>query len=134
MTKLPGKLVISRITSSAGDAIHIDFIDGVSGAYISASMSLETFALAVTGLGYLDVEFDARGMDRFGWRKVRGTERMYVGKARPTYEDIQKTFDEFWDDSGLTLDMSNMSRIPATTQDGEDVWHLDVPVYWFEKE
>ena len=57
MKKLDGKLSISRRTGGDSSSINIEFIDDLSGTLMAkADISMENFAKAVTGQGYLPCE------------------------------------------------------------------------------
>jgi len=65
---IPGKVTISRTTSSYGpDTIRIEIVDqGSSISFVSAVMSLEDFARAVTGFGWQSAKLEIRGLDKIG--------------------------------------------------------------------
>jgi len=79
---LPGKVTISRTTSSLGpDTIRIGITDQGSGiVFVNAIMSLEDFARAVTGFGYQSAELEVRGLHKVGTILETKTEQvLYTG-------------------------------------------------------
>ena len=75
---LPGKVTISRTTSSVGpDTIRIEIVDQGSGiSFVNAIMSLEDFARAVTGYGWQPAELEVRGLERVGMILETKTEQV----------------------------------------------------------
>ncbi len=63
-----GKITISRMTSSkTGDTIRIRMEDDLSSiTFLEAEMSLEDFALALTGQGDIDCTFELQGVRNVG--------------------------------------------------------------------
>ena len=97
MAILPGKIIISRIRSNKRDEdeIEISFIDNQSNTHFAtAKMSLETFALALTGLGHLDVEIDVRGLDKVGMNKEIDVYPLYFDHSYVTYEEVMEEWDK----------------------------------------
>lgn len=64
-----GKITLSRYANSRDEEcpIHIKMEDEKSGAqFLDISMSLENFALMLTNLGFIDCQFELRGLDVVG--------------------------------------------------------------------
>lgn len=57
---LPGKLTISRVHSSkTGDCVRVGVTDTASGCqFLELSVNMAEFAQALTGLGYVDCQFE----------------------------------------------------------------------------
>ena len=68
---LPGKITVGRVRGSdESQPIRIEIIDTQSSVVVAeARLTLENFALALTGLGHVECEIEWRGVDRIG--KVR---------------------------------------------------------------
>ena len=78
---IPGTLTISRPMSSEGQWIEITIQDDGSRESITAKLTLEDFAMAVTGLGYRPCEMEIpRDPSRLGFLK----ERMQVSAPVPS--------------------------------------------------
>jgi len=89
MTTLPGTLCISR-TSSTHDAdeIEIRFIDEESHVqFATFHISLENFAKALTGLGYVEGKIEYRGLNRVGKISESKTELVH---CKPYGDDKAK--------------------------------------------
>lgn len=73
---MDGKITISRTThSKEGDSIRIRVQDNLSGvSFIEVQMTLENFALALTGLGYVDCGFELFRPDLVGKIEQNKTE------------------------------------------------------------
>ncbi len=70
MSKLEGKISITRPRGPEGDFIKIEIEDNNSHAtFVSLTMTLEEFGLAITGLCARPVELDVRGLGVVG--KIR---------------------------------------------------------------
>ena len=78
-----GKITISRTTSSkTGNSIRIRMEDDSSSiTFLEAEMNLEDFALALTGQGYIDCQFELMGIHNVG--KVRETKTELVPLDNP---------------------------------------------------
>lgn len=65
---LDAKLTISRVHSGAsGDSIEVRIQDVASRIeFVSASIGMEEFAAALTGLSYVDCEAEVRGLESVG--------------------------------------------------------------------
>ena len=68
MTKLKGKISIGKVNcSNQDDYMHIQITDASSSiTFIDAEMSLLDFALAITGQGYVDIEYQHSKSDNLG--------------------------------------------------------------------
>ena len=73
--KSKGKITISRYTSShRDDGIIIEITDDLSRVtFVSLELSLENFARAVTGCGFVDGEMETRGLDLIGKKSEHKT-------------------------------------------------------------
>lgn len=71
MTTHQGSITISRVTSSHGDPyIQVSVQDETSRhQFIELTMSMEAFAMAVTGMGAQPLTFDLRGVGYVGKRR-----------------------------------------------------------------
>ena len=110
-----GKITISRTTSSkTGNTIRIKMEDDSSSiTFLEAEMRLEDFALALTGMGYIDCNFKLHGVENIG--KVLETKVELVPLANPyrATDDEQvlalKSFEvDGW--TARTQDMKNHHR------------------------
>lgn len=64
---LPGKINIIRPMNSHDDRIRIELIDENSHIhFLELKMTLADFTKAVTGQGYIPIEFDVRGLENVG--------------------------------------------------------------------
>jgi len=89
---MDGKITLSRYNSNYEDKepIHIKLEDESSGVqFIDISMTLENFALMLTNLGYIDCEFQLRGLDNVGKQREHKVEYIPMPKGfwMPTKED-----------------------------------------------
>lgn len=133
MTKLPGKIIISRIQSNkrVEDEIEISFIDDRSNIHFAtAKMSLETFALALTGLGHLDVELDVRGLENIGKIKEMSTYPLFFDHRNVTYAEVVTA----WETSARHIDhnewkmsLARDQRLPV--QSSGSSWKIVLPIY-----
>lgn len=80
---MKGQITISRTTSSkTGNTIRISIEDDSSSVtFLEVLMSLEDFALALTGQGYIDCNFELQGIQNVG--KIRETKTELVSLANP---------------------------------------------------
>ena len=70
-----GMVTISRINTGNGQYMEIRITDGSSGTeFVEAKLSLEDFAKAITGLGYIDCEIETRGLHLLGKKREHKTE------------------------------------------------------------
>lgn len=72
-----GKITISRYSSNYDmeRPVRIRIEDGNSGInFIEIALTLEDFANAVTGMGYVECQFEVRGLDKIGKRREVKTE------------------------------------------------------------
>ena len=81
--KLPGNVTISRVSFSHGeDYISIKIVDETSKVhFVEAMLSLQDFALAITGRGFMDCELDVRGLDLVGLQREGKKEPVMVPKG-----------------------------------------------------
>lgn len=77
-----GKITISKTSDNRGNKdIRIRIEDDASYInFVEARMSLENFAEALTGLGFVDIEFDVRGLENVGKTRERKTIEINLGK------------------------------------------------------
>lgn len=103
--KIPGKLTISRIYGGLRDnTIEVRMQDPLSVTeFVTAELSLEDFAKAVTGQGFVDCTLELHGLDRVG--KKRETKpleftfvsnRNYKGVREEAKELCQSFADDGW--------------------------------------
>lgn len=71
MTTHQGSITISRVSSTHGDPyIQVSIQDETSRhQFIELTMSMEAFAMALTGMGAQPLMFDLRGVDYVGKRR-----------------------------------------------------------------
>jgi hypothetical protein len=96
MTELEGRITISRTTSNKSkDYISISFDDATSGCkLIRATMTLEDFAAAVTGLACSPATYEIyrEACDKAGW--VRETKRVLLPRLGITERSSKEDIDE----------------------------------------
>jgi hypothetical protein len=96
-----GQIHIGRINSSQleEDYIEIEITDEKSHIqFCEVKMSLKDFALAITGRGFSDCEFEVRGTDKIGYTREHKTEEvklLYKDKYNLTEADYNKTLKPF---------------------------------------
>ena len=117
-----GKITVSRVTSNQeDDYISIRFEDKLSGStFLQAKMTLEDFAKAVTGHGYMDCTFDLTA-DVVGKLRENKTEIVPLENPyRATKEEKQAALKPFEVDgwTGYLDDLDNGHRY---TQSGVSV-------------
>jgi len=67
--KLKGKLTIAKQHSHDGNTIEISIEDEEAAIeFVEASLTLEQFAQAITGLGRVECDAEVRGLDKVGKR------------------------------------------------------------------
>lgn len=139
MQKLSGKLTISRITSNiSGDHIEISIIDALSNEkFVVASMSLDTFAAACTGLGHLDVELVVNNLNRVGSLLKQSYQRLFFKDRQVSYDNILNAFNRtqplFSLEPSKFLGLSRGARFEVNVDEEAPGWfYVDVPIYWYE--
>lgn len=80
---MDGKITISKTTSNRNKKeIRIAIEDDASSInFVEARMSLENFAEALTGLGFVDIDFTVRGLENIGKTRERKTVEINLGKT-----------------------------------------------------
>jgi len=113
--KYKGRLTISKVTCSDREnyiAIEIEEIEGH--ASIRASVSLEGFAQAVTGLGNRPVDLDVRGYSHLGKKMEVKDEEIPCSSYGLTDEELKKVIKPYevdgWKGSITSL-KNNHNRI-----------------------
>lgn len=82
---LAGQMTISRPQgSTGGEYINLAFVDGLSRVqFLEVRVPLASFAEALTGLAYVPVDLEVRGLDRIGMTREHKTERVpFLGRGR----------------------------------------------------
>jgi len=70
-----GNVTISRVNTGDGQYMEIRITDGSSGTeFVEAKLSLENFAQAIIGLGYVECEIETRRLDLVGKKREHKTE------------------------------------------------------------
>jgi len=130
MTKLPGKIIISRIHNNlrVEDEIEISFIDDMSNTrFATAKMSLETFALGLTGLGHLDVELDVRGLENIGKIKETSIYPLFFDHRNVTYDEVVAAWDKTANNGEWKMSLARDQRLPV--QASGSSWKIILPIY-----
>ena len=80
---IKGKITISRVTSNTeGSYVEVRFQDdGASIEFAIAKLTMEQFAQAITGRGYVDCEIEVRGLDLVGKKMEHATIEFPIPKA-----------------------------------------------------
>ena len=91
---MKGKISLGRY-NNANDIplqIHIRLEDDLSGVeFLSIEMSLENLANLITGMGYLDCEFQLRGLDKVGLTREHKIEIIELPDDFRSYEkDVEE--------------------------------------------
>jgi len=88
---MKGKITISKSQDNHGHKdIRISITDDSSNiTFFDGRMSLTNFSEALTGLGYVDIDFDVRGLESVGKTVERNTIEIFLGKV-PYSEDRKK--------------------------------------------
>lgn len=78
-----GKITISKTTDNRNNKeIRITIEDSASSiSFVEARISLENFAEALTGLGFVDIDFKVRGLENIGKTRERKTVEINLGKT-----------------------------------------------------
>jgi len=95
-----GNITLSRYDSNYEDThpIHLKVEDKDSSTqFIDISMTLKDFAFLITGMGFMDCEFEVRGLDRLGKKRENKTEYVPVPKGTflPTKEEAKELIKAF---------------------------------------
>lgn len=70
-----GNITISRVNTGDGQYMEIRITDDSSSVeFVTATLSLENFAKAITGLGYTDCDIETRRLDLVGKKREHKTE------------------------------------------------------------
>lgn len=114
MKKLKGKITISRTHSSDGDFIHIMIADELSGTqFFDGKMEMADFASAITGHGYIPIEFTPRGLEYVGSR-CETKELVFLVPERGEKEYAEKNYKKFveegWIGDGYFRSQSSIRR------------------------
>lgn len=80
---MDGKITISKTTDNRNNKqIRITIEDDTSSInFFEGRMSLENFMEALTGLGFVDIEFAVRGLENIGKTRERKTVEINLGKT-----------------------------------------------------
>lgn len=105
-----GKITISRYSNSNdAEPIHISIQENDSLVeFVNISMTLEDFAMALTGLGHTDCGLEFRGLDKIGKVREHKIERVYVGDeyqfTNERAKELMKAFEvDEWEGSAYDL-------------------------------
>lgn len=87
-----GKITISRYSNSdETDPIHITIEEVDSSIqFVDVSMTLEDFAQALTGLGFVDCGLTFRALDKIGKIREHKVEPIYIGDRYNFTEEESK--------------------------------------------
>lgn len=121
MMKLNGRITISRVISNQeiSDTINIKFIDENSGShFMEVTMTPETLALALTGLGHLPCNIELRGLDVLGKTRDMKYEKVIVHSAHASYEEIMEAAKELEVD-GWKCGLQETTQRKVSDRNGE---------------
>ena len=95
-----GNITLSRYDSNYEDThpIHLKVEDKDSGTqFIDIGMTLKDFAFLITGMGYIDCQFELRGLDVVGKKREHKKESVSLppGMFLPTKEQAKELIKPF---------------------------------------
>ena len=131
---MKGKVTITRTWSShSDDVITIRIQDELSNIeFVEAGMSLANFASAVTGLAMCKCEFDVRGLNYLGKKKVREARSIECPLPFTTRrEELSKWLEENAQEEGWLLDtyLGSQGSVRFKNASGPVTLHYSVVKY-----
>ncbi len=143
---LKGKISISRRTGGGvDDSVRIEIVDTNSGIHFcEAELTLENFALALTGLGNVECNYTVRGNELIGKHKEVKTVHLKIpkevlksyGKERIAFArkiaEKEGLFNNGW--CGSIDEVDNMHRRRESHADGSATYDVSLHRYVDKKE
>lgn len=130
--KIKAKITISR---NSNNVISIRLVDEASSIeFFDGELSLADFASTVTGLSYVEMDAEVRGLGNVGKLKVRETRSIVCPLSSYSRDDLRKWLTANGQEEGWILnDHLNSQNSVSTNKEGKTV--LNYSVYKFvEKE
>lgn len=118
---MKGKITISRYLNSDNESpIHINVQENDSLIeFVDISMTLEDFARALTGSGYIDCGLTFRGLDKIGKVREHKVEPIYTGEQYNFTKEQAKALIEPFEIDGWIGDEKDLQNFHNQTKDGK---------------
>lgn len=123
--KIKAKITISR---NSNNVIKVRLVDEASQAeFFDGELSLADFASAVTGLSYVEMDAEVRGLGNVGKLKVRETRSIVCPLPSYSRDDLRKWLTANGQEEGWILDahLGSQNSI-STNKEGKTVLNYSV--------
>ena len=113
---IPAKLTISR---NSNDEVAVQIVDALSGArFVDLRLTLEEFAMAITGCAFVPCSGEVRGLDVVGKQKVIEPRTAICPKSTHTREELEQWLVKHCQEEGWTIDPYLHSQHSVSHQGG----------------